>query len=193
MDQGGRWDSKKGNNFRCNKFRGYERNEKYPGPGNYDPSENIFSKISGKFNPEQRAKTLQEMPGPGQYDSNFEYIRNKSPKYTCGHKGKHEYGTLAPGPGTYQPEHIKTKAGVGLGKGDKGMKYGNPNPGPGTYDGDTQVIKYKTGNKFGFSKDSRLKDIKSNPIGPGQYDLPRSIPDVATYNYPKKGERKLDY
>jgi len=193
MGQGGRWDSKRGNNFRCNKFRGYERNEKFPGPGNYDPAENIFSKISGKIHPEQRAVTLQEMPGPGQYDSNYEYTRNKSPKYTLGQKGKNDYGTLAPGPGTYQPEHIKTKAGVGLGKGDKGMKYGNPNPGPGTYDGDTQNVKYKTGNKFGFSKDLRLKEVKGNPVGPGQYDLPGCIPDVASYNYPKKGERKLDY
>lgn len=145
------------------------------------------------MNPEGRARTLQDMPGPGQYEANYFYTREKSPKYTLGQRGKREHSSEVPGPGTYDANMIKTRAGVGLGKGAKGEKYGNPNPGPGTYDGDSQMVKYKTGNKFGFSKDTRLKDIKSNPIGPGQYDLPRSIPDVANYNYPKKDQRKIDY
>lgn len=50
-------------------------------------------------------------------------------------------------------------------------------PGPGSYNiHDTQNW------KFAFSKQNRSKDIKKNDPGPGQYDIPATVPSVPYYD-----------
>jgi len=166
------------------------KNAGNPGPGNYDADKNMFSKQSGKINPEAKESSNYNYPGPGTYDGDYHVQKDTKPKFSFGKETKPNRDLGVPGPGTYDANGIKTKASIAVGKEDKGMKYGNAFPGPGTYDGDNE-LRYSWDPKYSFGKDRRDKDMERLKVGPGDYDIPHSIPDVATYNYPSKNNRKI--
>jgi len=161
-----------------------------PGPGNYDADGNCFNKTSGKINPENRGMSGYNYPGPGTYDGDYTVGRNQAPKFAFGKEEKRDLDLGVPGPGAYDGNNIGTKASIAMDQRAKGLNYGNGNPGPGTYDGNTEM-KYYYDAKYSFGRDRRDKDKERLRIGPGDYDIPHSIPDVAGYNYPSKEKRKI--
>lgn len=75
-------------------------------------------------------------------------------------------------------------------KRDRGMNHGNGVPGPGTYESSPDK-KFAGDAKYSFGKQARGAEPKKGTMGPGDYDIPHSIPDVAHYNYPALNHRKL--
>lgn len=161
-----------------------------PGPGNYDGNRNQFSKQAGKINPEGKEGTTYATPGPGTYDGDYNVAKAQDPKFSFGKEQKNWRDLGVPGPGSYDANGIGTKSSIAMGKGDKGLNYGNPNPGPGTYDGDAN-LRHSWDPKYSFGKEKRDKDLERGRVGPGDYEIPHSIPDVASYNYPAKDRRKI--
>ena len=70
-----------------------------------------------------------------------------------------------------------------VGKGGRDGINGLNVPGPGTYD---QELSSSRLGKVTFSKDTRLKGVKSEVPGPGQYDLKPTFADVPSYLLPSK-------
>jgi len=161
-----------------------------PGPGNYESS-NFLGNKYGKINPEGREATFFNNPGPGTYDENGKTGLHENFKYSFGKDIKRDLAKGVPGPGTYDGDYVHGKQGIAVGKSPKGFIYGNPNPGPGAYDGDYGNMRYSAGNKYTFGKDRRDHVQVGNKVGPADYDIPASIPDVAKYNYPEKNKRKI--
>jgi len=142
------------------------------------------------MNPESKEMAGYNNPGPGTYDGDYQVGRNKKPQFSFGKDIKRDNDRGVPGPGAYDGHGVDTKASIAVSKEPRDLKYGNAYPGPGTYDGDGN-IKFDAGNKYSFGKDKRGKDLDRQKVGPGDYDIPHSIPDVATYNYPAKDKRKI--
>lgn len=170
--------------------RGQMKNSGNPGPGNYDGDRNQFNKMSGKINPEGKEGTNYATPGPGTYDGEFHVTKNQDPKFSFGKEQKNWRDMGVPGPGAYDANGVGTKASIAMGNEPKGLKYGNAFPGPGTYEGENDM-RYSMDAKYSFGKEKRDKDIERLRVGPGDYDIPHSIPDVAGYNYPSKDRRKI--
>ena len=71
-----------------------------------------------------------------------------------------------------------------VGKGGRDGASGLNVPGPGSYE---QDLKNKQFNgKVTFSRDPRLKGLKSEVPGPGQYTLKPTFADVPSYLLPNK-------
>lgn len=71
-----------------------------------------------------------------------------------------------------------------VGKGGRDGMTGLNVPGPGSYDNDSK-LKNPNG-KVTFAKDPKLKGLKSEVPGPGQYDLKPHFADVPHYLLPNK-------
>ena len=97
-----------------------------------------------------------------------------------GVKGKKNI-EITPGPGAYdaEGEGIRKRpcsAKIGTGLRSK-MEY-SQFPGPGAYN--------LSGNenwKFAYTKEARSKDHKAGDPGPGQYDIPATVPSVPYYDF----------
>lgn len=161
-----------------------------PGPGNYDPANRTFSKQQGKINPEGRDGSGFNNPGPGTYDGDYTKVRDKNAVWSFGKEQKRDLDLGVPGPGTYDGHEVPTRQSIAMDKRDKGLNYGNGNPGPGTYEDSSNAVQH-TDAKYSFGKQARSGNPKKGKIGPGDYDIPHSIPDVAHYNYPALNHRKL--
>lgn len=163
-----------------------------PGPGNYENAVGAFNKKGGKINPLARGGDGgPNFPGPGTYDSNYYATRKNDPRWGFGKEQKPLGSSLNPGPGTYEYyDFTRGKMGFALDKQDRGVRVGSLIPGPGTYDADADP-KMPKGPGWSFTKDRRTKNDQGNPLGPSDYDIPHSIPDVATYNYPSMEKRKI--
>jgi len=161
-----------------------------PGPGNYDAKNSTFSKVQGKINPEGRDGSGFNNPGPGTYDGDYTKVKDKNAQWSFGKEQKRDLDLGVPGPGTYDGHDIATRQSIAMDKRDKGFNYGNGNPGPGTYEDSTNAVQH-TDAKYSFGKQARSGNPKKGKIGPGDYDIPHSIPDVAHYNYPALNHRKL--
>lgn len=70
---------------------------------------------------------------------------------------------------------------------DELFKSNNLNPGPGNYEIEENLSK-KKGKSFKFSKDEKLKNVKSFTPGPGTYKVPCSISNVPVYTVGKFAE-----
>merc|ERR1719458_1440631 len=165
------------------------RSNANPGPGNYESDANCFGKTGGKFNPDHKDGSGPNYPGPGAYDGDYTVGRNAAPRFAFGKDEKRDNDLGVPGPGTYDANGVPTKSSIAMDKRPKGANYGNGFPGPGTYDGNAEM-RYSYDAKYSFGRDRRDKDKERLRIGPGDYDIPHSIPDVANYNYPSKDRRK---
>lgn len=163
-----------------------------PGPGNYDASDkSMFSKQNGRINPDANNRSNgPEYPGPGSYDANFYVGKNQNPKFPFGKEQKPSIQNHNPGPGSYESNSSIQKQSFGFSKEDRGGKLNNRNPGPGSYDANIEAVKNMNA-KSSFGKERRTKDIDRGQMGPGDYDIPHSIPDVGSWNYPAKSNLKI--
>lgn len=69
-----------------------------------------------------------------------------------------------------------------VGKGSRNEKFDNAVPGPGSYNSN-EIGSHRN---IKFPIDKRLKDIKSEVPGPGQYELKPHFADVPKYLLPNK-------
>lgn len=163
-----------------------------PGPGNYDPRSMLFSSSYGKINPENKGGPDGNLnPGPGTYDLNYDLTKSMDPRFGFGKEKKHDIDSWVPGPGTYDGYvYGGGKLGFAMDKQDRSMRFGNGTPGPGSYDGNGDM-KFNSSKKWGFGRESRDKLKEKNPVGPGDYEIPHTIPDVSGYNYPPREQRKI--
>lgn len=175
--------------------RGINYKSDIPGPGAYDQNFKVLEKQTGKgFMSKLGREGMKgsEIPGPGAYDDETAFKRlssakggNKFPKSQT-HDAKSEF----PGPGAYNGDSTvvtKSNGGVKFGHELRDRRYNDQKPGPGAYDVDPKVLKGDA--KWSFGKAPRTKDLKDD--GPGHYEIPHSIPDVAKYNYPSMDKRKI--
>lgn len=123
-------------------------------------------------------------PGPGSYDmgGGFGYSV-KDPKYSFGKSMKPGNKSQVPGPGTYDSDGGFGGKSYGIGSDARFKFKDNGVPGAGTYD---SIHGSRVG--YSFGRQSRETKVKK---GGADYDIPHSIPDVATYNYPSKESRKI--
>lgn len=160
------------------------RDTKNPGPDKYDPKNPghiSYSKTIGTGHRPPLAKT-NNFPGPGSYD--FPSFTQKGPKFTLvGRKNEIKGFISNAGPGQYdpnitsvKPEGVHVVIGSGLRANDsrRGVR---AFPGPGQYDPNLRA----DSPKWTFKKDPKDKANFEDEPGPGQYDIPACVPDVAKY------------
>lgn len=157
---------------------------KNPGPGVYspvNPNHTIHSKSIGASTRPPLSKT-NGVPGPGAYD--FKTFTEDGPKYTTvGRKPEIKGNTTVPGPGQYNPEivacrpegvHVVIGTGQRTNESRRGVR---APPGPGAYD----PFVSSDEPKWTFKKDPREKANFEDEPGPGQYEIPPTVPDVPKY------------
>ena len=130
-----------------------------------------------------KADPNSRVPGPGSYDALGGFGSGLEPKYSMGKSSKINRDLGVPGPGTYDSNNGLKPKNTSLGRDDRFGKYGNGMPGPGSYD-------KNYGGKGGFSFGKMKRTTPVKPAGP-DYNIPHSIPDVASYNYPSVNTRKI--
>lgn len=163
-----------------------------PGPGNYEGDTHAFNRTHGKINPTGKDASGYNYPGPGTYDGDFHVGKSTDPKFSFGKDVNRQTDLGVPGPGAYDGNGVPTKQSIAMDKRDKGLNYGNGNPGPGTYDGKGDV-KWSHDAKYSFGREARDKEKERLKVGPADYKIPHSIPDVAGYNYPTMHNRKIQF
>jgi Sperm-tail PG-rich repeat len=157
---------------------------KNPGPGEHNPifvSENKKSSSIGKGKRPDLAKS-NNIPGPGAYNSSS--FIDEGPKFSMvGRKPEPKKITNPPGPGQYNSDINPTKPDsihpvIGTGQRTNESRRGLKNfPGPGAYD---PYVKSDSP-KWTFKKDPKEKINFEDDPGPGQYDIPPTVPDVPKY------------
>lgn len=157
---------------------------KNPGPGLYNPvnpNHSMHSKSIGSSMRPPLAKT-NGVPGPGAYD--FPSFAEHGPKYSVvGRKPEIKGNTVVPGPGQYNPEIVASRPEgvhvvIGTGQRTNESRRGiRALPGPGTYDPNIP----SDSPKWTFKKDPRVKINFDDDPGPGQYEIPPTVPDVPKY------------
>ena len=157
---------------------------KKPGPGDYSPQNQSFGAHSKSIGSGLRPPNskLTHFPGPGAYESNS--FTDQGPKYSLvGRKADPKNPIVPPGPGQYDPDISSVKpqglhAVIGTGQRTNESRRGLKSvPGPGTYN---PVVKSDQP-KWSFKKDPKEKIIFEDEPGPGQYEIPCSVPDVPKY------------
>lgn len=173
-----------------------------PGPGEYLNEEDttkfknikhgiVISKAKKRDLIEVLAnKTNLETPGPGRYNSTLTEDSKKKGFTMTGKKDEIDC-QKTPGPGYYETDVAKVKTKVTGGvicKTKRADIHNIPKdigllPGPGRYKADSTVnSKHKVNNSYKFGIDGKLKGVKSETPGPGQYKIPCSIRDVNDYD-----------
>jgi hypothetical protein len=160
------------------------RDSKNPGPGQYEPKNPAlinYSKSIGTGNRPPLAKT-NNIPGPGSYD--FPSFTQNGPKFTLvGRKNEIKGFVSSAGPGQYDPDvnasrpdgvHVVIGTGQRTNESRRGVR---TLPGPGAYD---PAVKSDSP-RWTFKKDPKDKINFEDEPGPGQYDIPPTVPDVAKY------------
>ena len=166
------------------KRAGMTTTKEIPGPGQYspiDPSHTTIAKSIGTSKRPEISK-FNNFPGPGTYDSKS--FVSEGPKHSMlGRKTETKNNVEPPGPGYYNPNinavkpdtvHPVIGTGQRISEGKKEIK---TFPGPGAYD----VSFSKDSPKWTFKKDPKEKVSYEDEPGPGQYDIPTTIPDVPKY------------
>ena len=160
-----------------------------PGPGNYEVPTKTFDQRGVKF-PKDKKHQLKEnaVPGPGNYDYNEFYKNNKGTFRFAKEPRNHQQRIDSPGPGAYNPQKTIPSPKISIPNAVRNKDMRNEVPGPGQYE-----VKVDNWNKNfpRFVKPDNKSKQNADPIGPGIYDIPHSIPDVPRYNYPTPGARKI--
>ena len=175
--------------------RGNIGRDNAPGPGTYEPHNGAFDnpKGGGKgFIAKKGREGIKatDAPGPGAYDDIEAFNRLSSAKggMKFSKASPHQSGSAVPGPGAYeQVGNLKSKGGIGFPKDPRDHAHPSDLPGPGAYESFGGIAPNPA--RHTFAKAPR--DKKKVPDGPGYYELPTSIPDVAKYNYPAQADRKI--
>ncbi len=147
-----------------------------PGPGAYDNSYNA-KKGTVKIGTGDRTKIGNSFtPGPGAYDL---LEKHKGGVTISGVKGKKNI-EITPGPGAYDAEGngvAKRPCSAKIGTGMRSKMEYTQFPGPGAYN-----LGPHDNWKFAYTKELRSKDHKAGDPGPGQYDIPATVPSVPYYD-----------
>jgi Sperm-tail PG-rich repeat len=156
-----------------------------PGPGHYNAHLVLEGQEKVKLGvinpaPSNIAHPLPS-PGPGHYEEVRDLHKKAkmgliNPLSSSGYKG---YST-ALGESLYHSE-IPVKSPTK----PNSFVWREQKLGPGSYDAKEVMSK----SSIKFNKAERFEKKKND--GPGYYDIPHSIPDVADYNYPKVEDRKI--
>jgi len=120
-------------------------------------------------------------PGPGAYDCGGGF--GSPQKYSMPKSQKPGNKSFVPGPGSYDSTGGIGGKSYGMSHATRFNYKDNGVPGAGTYD---SIHGNQVGHSFG--KQSRDQKVKQGGM---DYDIPHSIPDVASYNYPAKQNRKI--
>lgn len=155
-----------------------------PGPGAYTPNNLSLGAHSKSIGTGLRPPISKDnnTPGPGAYG--FNSFTDDGPKYTLvGRKAEAKTTSIPPGPGQYNPDLTAVKPQgihtvIGTGQRTNESRRGLKGvPGPGAYDPELR----RDEPKWTFKKDPKQKiNIEDEP-GPGQYEIPNTIPDVPKY------------
>ena len=160
-----------------------------PGPGNYEVPLKTFDPRGVKF-PKDKKHHLKEnaVPGPGNYDYQEFYKNNKGTFKFAKETRNQKYRIDSPGPGAYNPQKTVPSPKISIPIASRNKDYKNDIPGPGQYE-----AKIDNWNKNfpRFVPPENKGKHGSDQVGPGVYDIPHSIPDVARYNYPGPSARKI--
>ena len=122
---------------------------------------------------EQRDRAFKtiDVPGPGTYKEKT--FVGEGPKINFSNKlAEIESKVKVPGPGSYSPSLksiVKSPQANGIGYGNRSPANDKKlaSPGPGTY---SIQSKNEEGPKYGFSKTTKMKDLKKLEVpGPGAY------------------------
>ena len=155
-----------------------------PGPGAYAPKDQTAGVHSKSFGTGLRPpmSKVNQFPGPGAYE--FNSFTEQGPKYSLvGRKADPKNPTVPPGPGQYDPDISSVKpqgvhAVIGTGQRTNESRRGLKGvPGPGAYD----PLVRSDQPKWSFKKDPKEKINFADEPGPGQYEIPSSVPDVPKY------------
>ena len=160
-----------------------------PGPGNYELPIRAFDQRGVKF-PKDPKHQLKEnsVPGPGNYDY-IEFYKNNKGTFKFGKESRqHQSRIDSPGPGAYNPKTVVPSPKISIPNAMRIKDLKSEVPGPGQYE-----IRADNWNKHfpRFVKPENKVKNGSDHVGPGIYDIPHSIPDVARYNYPDPALRKI--
>lgn len=170
------------------KSEAHFKENKVPGPGNYDPKVGALEKRSVPFLKEERGKVVpSRVPGPGQYDNTLD-LTAKVGNFKFGKEPRGKSAVKpVPGPGAYDPKTESSQPTYKIGKQERLIDHKSIVPGPGNYNYDPKLWD-KHFPKFG---QAGALGQKQNPVGPGMYEIPGTIPDVPRYNYPDSANRKI--
>lgn len=162
---------------------------KTPGPGAYQIIDEN-SKTGVVFPKDSRSRFYKkdEIPGPGKYNTNEAHKEN-SYSYSI-HKAtimKHASSDL-PGPGAYDVKDKNPKKGIIITRNFRKNHNSEIIPGPGHYSPAITTWKDKLP-KFGKEVVKTLKFV--NPVGPGQYNIKPSFPNVSSLNYSDQSRPKV--
>jgi len=141
----------------------------------------------GKRNESSESSELRNRPGPGAYAAKS--FIGEGPKIGMKFRTllKDNTGSLSPGPGAYEPNIsvvIEKAPSVGLGQGKRSgvVKDGSTIPGPGHY----PVKEVKEGPSFGFGTSKRSEEKLNNVPGPGKYEIPSTVGELAPHERSKR-------
>lgn len=137
----------------------------------------------------------QTAPDPGTYSYDYTKLKRRPQRFVFG-KAARSIGLMPksklPGPGQYSGaktifEISNSRKGYSFNKSKPNGRDRKKIPGPGTYDMKSRTFK----SQFGFiSKGTRVLGPKIIQT-PGYHNVPSTIPNVASYNYPAENERKI--
>lgn len=169
----------------------YDKANDIPGPGAYDYTGALKGKSGGySVGKAPRNKGgARDVPGPGAYDADFKKVASTQGNIKFGKSGNNNRINDVPGPGAYDYTGVDSSKnrGIKIGREIRDRSHNSDIPGPGSYNG--MIPDGKGG--FRFAKSA--KGLKYGGDGPEFYDIPHSIPDVPSYNYPPKQQRKIKY
>jgi hypothetical protein len=123
----------------------------------------------------------KEAPGPGAYTIGD---RKEGPQYSMGSKTERKSTEENPGPGMYLAASHGTGPTAKIGTERRGKAKKVENPGPGNYDNRSSLA----GPKWGFGTSKKSDPRKSDDFGM-LYNVPASIPNVATYALTQKNSK----
>lgn len=164
------------------------KENRVPGPGNYDPKVSAIEKRAVPFLKEERGRMVSNaVPGPGQYENNLD-MSTKVGRFKFGRepRGKEQIPPV-PGPGAYDAKVADNMPCYKMPKQVRLKDHTSFVPGPGNYNYDPKLWD-KHFPKFGHATSPNPKGL---PVGPGLYNIPGTIPDVPRYNYPGYETRKI--
>jgi hypothetical protein len=169
-----------------------------PGPGEYEAviSKNTVGKSFGKGE-RQNIFADSFTPGPGAYDPKQAKI-GEGQKVAIQDRNIKHHINENPGPAYYHPKPeqvLINHSSLKFSRSPRWEKSGLPsfmgrnnNPGPGAYE-NPETSKKPSG--WTFTKDLKHKTIEDDEPGPGHYNIPSTIPDVAKYLVPEKSSDKF--
>ena len=181
---------KKAPAFKFGKEEKAQQPKDVPGPGAYEMNPLGLESRGIRFGKDKKDRTKEnEVPGPGNYTYPNFFQNNNKGTFKFNKEPRTNQGRIdSPGPGAYNPLKQVPSPKMTIPHAPRIKESKNEVPGPGQYDArlnnwDQHFPK--------FVKPERRAQPPIESVGPGIYNIPHSIPDVARYNYPDSAMRKI--